>query len=342
MTRITFLIGNGFDLNVGLDTRYTDFYEYYIKNNPDDTLAKAIDANYIYWSDLELGLGRYTEQVRAEDEDSFWDSEENLEQELANFLEIQMNRVNIGDDVIKTETALEMQRSLNEFHKKLPELQQQLIDTVLDDIRESITYSFITFNYTNVLDQCIHITKRVIPLDFGKHNASDGLIYPHTIGDVLHIHGTTDAEMVLGVNDEEQIANKAFNKNTLYKQLLIKEETNKRFDRGKVEDARHIIDESIIICVFGMSIGRTDKIWWQYICKWLENDENRLLIIYIKVSKNMEKKRLGKRTLFRWQDEMLNRLKNNADLPDEVWERIRNQIYVECKTDMFNFKIVNK
>lgn len=159
---------------------------------------------------------------------------------------------------------------------------------------------------------------------------------------MLHIHGTTDAEMVLGVNDDEQIANKEFNKNTLYRQLLIKEETNRRFDRGKVEEAHHIIDDSIVICVFGMSIGRTDKMWWQYICRWLENSENHLLIIYIKVDKDLEKKRIGKRTLFRWQDEMLNRLKNNADMPDEEWERIRSRIYVECKTDLFNFKIVDK
>lgn len=342
MTRITFLIGNGFDLNVGLDTRYADFYEYYIKNHPDDILAKAIGANYIYWSDLELGLGRYTEQVKPEDEDSFWDSEENLEQELANFLEIQMNRVNITDDEIKTETAVEMQRSLTEFHRKLPELQQQHIYHVLDSIKEKIIYSFITFNYTNILDQCLQITKKVIPTDLGKHNANDGLIYSHTIGDVLHIHGTTDAEMVLGVNDEEQIANKEFNKNTLYRQLLIKEETNRRFDRGKVEEAHHIIDDSIVICVFGMSIGRTDKMWWQYICEWLENSENHFLIIYVKADKASEGKRIGKRTLFRWQDEMLNRLKNNADMPDEEWERIRNRIYVECKTDLFNFKIVDK
>ena len=28
MRRITFFIGNGFDINVGLDTRYSDFYKY--------------------------------------------------------------------------------------------------------------------------------------------------------------------------------------------------------------------------------------------------------------------------------------------------------------------------
>lgn len=34
--KITFLIGNGFDLNVGLDTRYQDFYDDYIKEDNQD------------------------------------------------------------------------------------------------------------------------------------------------------------------------------------------------------------------------------------------------------------------------------------------------------------------
>ena len=98
MTRITFLIGNGFDVNAGLNTRYQDFYEYYIKKHPNDMLTKAIGKDKKNWSDLELGVGKYTEQVKKEDEEAFLDSEENLEEELANYLESQMKRVNISDD----------------------------------------------------------------------------------------------------------------------------------------------------------------------------------------------------------------------------------------------------
>ena len=124
--------------------------------------------------------------------------------------------------------------------------------------------------------------------------------------------------------------------------MEIKEETITRLDRGRLEESHHIIDDSIIVCVFGMSIGRTDKIWWQYICGWLENNENALLIIYVKLNHDAKDKRIGKRTLFRQQDDMLNRLKNNADMSDEVWNRIVNRIYVECNTDIFNFEIVAK
>ena len=97
MARITFLIGNGFDINVGLRTKYRDFYEYYIKKCPNDMLAKNIGKNYEYWSDFEVGLGRYTEKVKTTEIKAFWKSEENLEQELAEYLKVQMNRVNISD-----------------------------------------------------------------------------------------------------------------------------------------------------------------------------------------------------------------------------------------------------
>ncbi len=39
---ITFLIGNGFDLNLGLKTRYTDFYKYYMEHNPNNLISKSI------------------------------------------------------------------------------------------------------------------------------------------------------------------------------------------------------------------------------------------------------------------------------------------------------------
>lgn len=43
---ITFLIGNGFDLNLKLNTRYSDFYKYYIKNDPKDLLSKSIKEDF--------------------------------------------------------------------------------------------------------------------------------------------------------------------------------------------------------------------------------------------------------------------------------------------------------
>ena len=52
MRRITFFIGNGFDINVGLPTRYSQFYEYYKARYPKDMIANEIEKNYQYCAEI--------------------------------------------------------------------------------------------------------------------------------------------------------------------------------------------------------------------------------------------------------------------------------------------------
>lgn len=336
MARITFLIGNGFDINVGLKTDYKSFYEYYIKKCPDDILAQHIGKNHEFWSDLELALGKYTEKVKIQDAESFFDSEDNLEQELAGYLENEMSRVRI-DEQNEEQTAEVMRRSLEGFVFGLPGTFQSEINEMLYNTLDIITYSFISFNYTNVLDRCAGVTKKALK-EIGVHRSEDGSSYSYAIGEILHIHGTVDNEMVLGVNDDEQVANKEFTKNTRYRQCIIKEETNRRYDNGKIAKACEMINTSIVICVFGMSIGQTDKVWWRYLCEWLGSDSNRRLIIYARVGKRKPSKRI----LFERQDEVLESLRENGDIPQAMWRQIKSQIYIKCNAGIFNFNIVDK
>lgn len=56
---IVFLIGNGFDLNLGLNTRYSDFYEYYKNQRAKDerpyirSFLNDLASNED-WSDFDL------------------------------------------------------------------------------------------------------------------------------------------------------------------------------------------------------------------------------------------------------------------------------------------------
>ncbi len=335
MSRITFFIGNGFDLNVGLNTQYREFYAHYIKKYPDDMLAKNIGQNYNYWSDLESGLGQYTGKINIEDAEAFWKSEINLEKELIAYLKAQMRRVNIKDVGCGLGVSTEMQRSLTAYTKELPDSFQSHIEEVLYNIKENITYSFISFNYTDTFDKCLDVTKRILNGSVGVNCCSDSLLYQYFIGEVLHIHGTTDREMVLGVNDEAQVSNKEFIQNDLYRKYIIKEEANKHYNNGKIEEARMIIEESIIICVFGMSIGKTDKLWWKYLCEWLWYDKKRRLILYVKAN---PKERFS---MFAMGNKALESLRINADISKNMWNQIKNQIYVNCDTRIFRFKIVD-
>ena len=46
-----------------VDSRYTDFYKYYMEHNPNDLISKSILDNYELWADLEMGLVYYTDDV---------------------------------------------------------------------------------------------------------------------------------------------------------------------------------------------------------------------------------------------------------------------------------------
>lgn len=58
-------------------------------------LAREINENYEYWSDLEFGLGEYTKKVTEEHEEAFWSSETNLESELLSYLESEVEKVSM-------------------------------------------------------------------------------------------------------------------------------------------------------------------------------------------------------------------------------------------------------
>ena len=335
MIRVTFFIGNGFDINAGLDTRYTDFYKYYRDKCPDDYLANHIGEDNEFGSDMEEALGRYTAYVSPEEEEKFWKSEGNLEFELVNYLEMQMSRANL--DSKQKEIALEMQRSLTEFYIDLAENHKNHIADIFSRA-ENIVCSFISFNYTDILDRCLEKFRELMPDNFMQYHNHKKTALLHSTDDIMHIHGTISRDMVLGVNDVAQIGNERFRKRNIYRKSLIKEEQNESLGNSKKSKASDIINDSTIICIFGMSIGKTDKMWWQSICRWLQSDAERRLVVYTLGSENDEL--TTKPDLRQKEDDIRMRLKQNADVYDDEWEQIEKQICVKIGARIFGFQVV--
>ena len=84
-----------------------------------------------------------------------------------------------------------------------------------------------------------------------------------------------------------------------------------------------------------MSIGVTDKVWWQYIAEWLQKDKNRRLIIFVKDEKVYQNKKFSNEC----ENDTKNAFKYNGELTDR-WKQIENQVYVKVNADIFNFKVV--
>ena len=84
----------------------------------------------------------------------------------------------------------------------------------------------------------------------------------------------------MGVDNENQIKNEKLRNDFLFLSKIVKPITNSQLKDKNVDEAKAIIDNSQIIITFGMSIGPTDKTWWDYITNWLILDEKRRLIIF--------------------------------------------------------------
>ena len=337
MKRVTFLIGNGFDINVGLKTRYSQFYKDYISRYPHDYIAQAIKSDYGYWADMEEALGGYTAEVSKEEDKRFWESENLLEISLADYLEQEMKRINISEEM-KNKIVSKMERALTHFDEEFPIAQRSTISKTINNLADSIVYSFISFNYTDAFDRCIALLKEKHPRMLVTHKAPNQINYEHSIGDILHIHGTVNDQIVLGVNDIEQITNERYKENKVYKNILVKAEANRQLGNNHTERAEGIIDSSILICVYGMSLGITDKRWWSYICNWLQKSkENRLIIFQKNENRHI---RIGRFELFSKQEEVLQRLRLNSGIDDENWNKIEEKILIKFDSEIFDFSLV--
>ncbi|EMA4239845.1 hypothetical protein U3B20_002871, partial [Listeria monocytogenes] len=63
--KITYLIGNGFDISMGLNTSYSNFYDFIKENKTQEEieancLYRNINKNIDLWRDFEVSMGLYT------------------------------------------------------------------------------------------------------------------------------------------------------------------------------------------------------------------------------------------------------------------------------------------
>lgn len=163
-------------------------------------------------------------------------------------------------------------------------------------------------------------------------------MYVNSLGSVLHIHGTLNEEMILGVNDVEQVNSALLKNDTEFLDTFIKRRMNNSIGQRKTEHAQKLIEESHIICIFGMSIGSTDKMWWEEIVKWMNASDDNKLVIYYKGNKEMDRK-LPARTIL--MDNKLKREileKGGADTKNPNIDKIKKRIFISYNANIFNFK----
>ena len=324
---IVYLIGNGFDLNLGMRTRYNDFYHYLFKLEEKvishiADLKRNIEDNRDNWSDLELALGGYVGGINAA---AAIELHDHLLKHLSEYLTLEESKCAFS----------ERQRRLLFEYLKSPHLGGRLLQNEANTIAnylsspvESWNIKIMTFNYT-----------KTIELLSGYNNASIAIDRTISLAGVEHIHGFTDKRMILGVNDISQIANNELHKETAIIDRYVKSECNSTYGLEHDVKCQRWISQANLVCLFGLSFGNTDKKWWELIGEALKGGCR--IIIFEYAPKMIFNGNQGP-ALKAAKEEIKEFFLSKTTLDEGGKSRARNKIFIALNTDMFRFEIPPK
>ena len=333
---LTFLIGNGFDLNLGLKTKYSHFLEKYTADdeNDDDNIKELKQSIKLYinndkgcdinWSDVELGLGKYTkvfENSKFSEPDRMAEEvHDDMCAKLAEYLKKEEERFPKELDNDQSNKIINTATDLNLYLDSLLPNDKTIISEQLKQIKGNLNFSFLNYNYTNTLDRITDYLIKINQLGYRQGIANK-------ISTVMHVHGTIEHGMALGVNDESQLCGTIFKSNEPErKRLFIKPLFNEDMGENTDDMAKSIIESSDVIYIYGMSLGETDRRWWECILNWMNNNKKAILIYYSKsvpqIGISPEKYR---RFLRKYREDFVN---HYSELSDEEKNAIKTRMFI--------------
>ena len=339
-----FVIGNGFDIALGLKTSYKDFLVWYLKQKTDDkeilklknSIRKDLEKNNLKsWADLEMKLGSYTSQYGESIDECmrFTSAYYNIKENLNKHLKLQENKINNN---INLPTIIKDVRTFFvNFYDDFPAEIISDLEPRFKNAKSKIKYDFATFNYTKTLRSCLDLKNKIInqrPHSYGS--------YDDYINKIEFIHGEIDNIPVMGVDNETQIANEFFRKQENIKLLLLKPHLNQEMQDGIIGRICNLINDSSVICIFGSSIGNSDIFWWKKLGEWLINHSSKRLVIFWYEDEKTRKLHGDKRILIE------NKVRRNfielANIDILKYSELKGQIHVHVHDKIFKTKFTSR
>ena len=324
---ITFIIGNGFDLNLGMKTRYCDMYDGYIKTPSQSNVISSFKNELKYrepydkWSDFEMAMAQYAGALQ---------SEHDLIKCVRDFKTYLVNHLR-NEDLKAQElfsvnsnswyTVKELNNSLDGFYSKLIPNTVNEIKSLIEN--KIINYNFITFNYTSSLEYVLKLKE--------QHQQ---IKTPPPI----HIHGTLDEDVVLGIDNLEQLTSSKYTLSRRGQRTFVKTLFNDQYDKSRVAKAKKIISESSVICVYGWSLGASDKTWTDLLVNWMMKDFNHHLVIYQYDTKKYYRHNFDE--IMDVEDEKKENIMSVLNILNEPL--IFDQIHIPIGQNIFNFGTVRE
>ena len=337
---ITFLIGNGFDIGMGMKSRFKDFFPIYQFLSQDKKpeikqLADEIGGDYETWADFESKLGEYTLEFTPKTKQNFINQVKDFEQEFIMYLTDQETTL-CFDDAERISNM--MKEALSNFYLNdnlARESENKIKDLFSAHFLDEHIYNFINYNYTSVLSDALN----TIPQTIVRKRKTVRGDRNDKIGRIVNVHGKCNSNPIIGLNDVGQIANKDLAKDERFTRLILKPSLTQLLRQGNDTEATLLIKKSTIICVYGMSLGATDKKWWDLILSWLSGSAERQLILF-----DYDEKYTAN-TQFEWlekEDYFIDRLsKYNINTSVDV-EKLRPRIHIAVHKNIFALNLAEK
>lgn len=311
---ITFLIGNGFDLNCGLKTSYSDIYPEYIKQPSSSNIIakfkKDLWDDIENWGDFEIAMSKYMGTFSSEKE--FLECLRDFISFTERYLILQEKEIlNLDNDRIKEKVADEMINSFSKFNIGVT----HTLDS-LDVANEHI--KAVVFNYTSTFDELYSCCYNRYPF----------------VDKIIHIHGKLNDDVVMGIDNIEQAQNTSYVLSKKGKRAFIKSFFNEQYDPKRLEDAENAILDSNVICAFGMSLGESDLRWRNLLLEWISADPNAHLFIYQYNCSSLPHLRAEERMDI--EDDKKIELLNTWGITDDEIDKYFDQIHIPCCKNIFN------
>lgn len=338
---ITFVLGNGFDIQLGLLTKYSDFLQEYTTPpwSGSDNIIKFKE--YLsrkdiqeLWSDAEIAMGKHLGQFSDATVQLYNERVRDFERNMIKYLKQQQEKCCYSD---KTRIATRFKEFLS---KSFDEILTNRRDEINSLLNVSRIYNFITFNYTDLLEQI----KKCCNLDYSSDKIQTRISGSKTYTDfwdsIIHVHGTLNKQIIMGVNDESQLdlqGNVTLTESLALK--LIKPTLNQESKHNFDLPAKEIISRSDMIAIYGVSYGDTDKLWWEEIVNWLKKRPENKLVAFVRDQANPFVPELP------WDEldyeknkriEILKKLHINEN--DSDFNTLIDQIYIILNTTKLNLK----
>lgn len=290
---VTYVIGNGFDIALGLRTSYQDFLNCYLCEERSSSLSvkvlKAmIKSDRETWGDAEKALGEIDFDVFGRKTDigmvgGVVSAYDDMRYKLREYIrECQSCFPKVIDSYINKR----FRTSLLSIHTGLCDVREK--NNFYRDARR-VDFNFINFNYTRTL-MCLlgDIIERDATELFVRSLCVKDRHITTYFHEPLHVHGRLldDSrgqmeQLAFGVGRKDQIV--GCEKGSIeYEQLnaVLNKDDDGKYQRkdANVSNVVETLDNSDVIILFGVSIGITDCFWWDRIFKWLlKSSSNRLI-----------------------------------------------------------------